>query len=996
MRSVLALLLFLLFHYSPAQMAKISSSVKAGSEGGAMSLNARARYQNGERIIPANAQMTVNFRALSGMKCRISLTSAGAGTARISSGGKLILSRPLSGKADTRAIEFSLPTSPPTQTVSLNLSAGRGQRMVFYSASFSAEDVDLDNSGYGDAIERLVGGPGSQVRVKPPANPRSTFQTGAPYEPKLDLFTDAVLVYSSDANRIKGWADRGYRVQTMGGFRDYQPYAEANPQNVQRRADGSAISIANSFYLAPTEDRLQTQLDYYRKAIQAGSTAVAPEEPEYWADAGYEEAFKAFWRDQFGADPPLPHSSPSARWQTDRFKANLMADMTHSILKPFSNARRMIAVHSPINYPFWRIAFAHHQTLLNPLVQDAIGQVWSDTVRTEIDLGRYPEEPFLLSYAEYASLAGLTRGTGKNLWFLMDPLSDAPTLAIEDCRRLYATTLVTSLFFTEAQQFEVLPWPERIFGRVPTDYATTVLSGIRALESAARSNATLDAGTNGIAAFFSDTMAYQRGEPSISRFDGFFANTFPLIERGIPVQMLSMERMTEPNYAARARVGLASFDYMKPDEPHVRALADWVKRGNVLVLLGGTDPYNDMPESWWRQQGRQTPSEALFAMLGIEAKLRQTYIDPIAESTWIELGRHGPAPTQDNARRWVWFDLAEQARQGKSVYLRLNDPYPSDGFGPHIRQVRLELDGRVGAAFFTGSQIEEIFLYADQGSKTNRDGRFADGNRSFTYRFNLPKADRAQIGFEIAQQWEVSLSEQPPFPERAVRALKPDLQGLKLRNDEPMTFADAPNYERLFESDEGALGFVAPAGQGAIVFVGIAPDAFGRYPKSDDALRSIVKFACQRANLRYIERPRYIAKRGEWHAIYATTAPTALKGLFVDALDPNLAVMKDPTIPIKTPKLLLHVSNSLSKPALLHSTGKATLVQETASRSGYYLRGPLGVPGAARIALGKGAKIEMYDATGNPAQFNIRQENGTALVRWDMRPEGCVLIVTAQ
>jgi len=44
---------------------------------------------------------------------------------------------------------------------------------------------------------------------------------------------------------------------------------------------------------------------------------------------------------------------------------------------------------------------------------------------------------------------------------------------------------------------------------------------------------------------------------------------------------------------------------MKPD--HNQAIADWVKKGGVLVFFGGSDPYNALPE-WWTKAGFDSPA----------------------------------------------------------------------------------------------------------------------------------------------------------------------------------------------------------------------------------------------------------------------------------------------------------------------------------------------------------------------------------------------------
>ncbi|MCX6377332.1 MAG: hypothetical protein NTU88_15075, partial [Armatimonadetes bacterium] len=47
-------------------------------------------------------------------------------------------------------------------------------------------------------------------------------------------------------------------------------------------------------------------------------------------------------------------------------------------------------------------------------------------------------------------------------------------------------------------------------------------------------------------------------------------------------------------------------------------LAAWVRKGGTLVLFGGTDAYNDLPE-WWQKAGFASPQDHLLAELGCPA-----------------------------------------------------------------------------------------------------------------------------------------------------------------------------------------------------------------------------------------------------------------------------------------------------------------------------------------------------------------------------------------
>ncbi|MCX7926417.1 MAG: hypothetical protein N2554_11510, partial [Fimbriimonadales bacterium] len=528
--------------------------IRPDSEAGVLSQSTRSRIQGNARLIGSGGSATYTFRVLSGMEVGIRLTISGNGQVRVRTQAGGLLARSVRGEGVQQLnLTVRVPTNPPVQNLQVIIEAARRRQVRVYSLEVVAADRDEDRDGIGDGVERLLGAPANALRPTVPAVPRSGYQTGADYTPRLDLATDAVILHSFDPTRLANWKTRGYPVFVMGGFRDYSPYAEANPQAVQRRKDGSPIGIDTSFYLTPTPERIEALIRQYLLALDAGADALCPEEPEYWADAGYEEAFRQLYASRLGTPWTPPDESHTARWRADRFKAQLMHEAVYTILnaararKP--SAKRMVAVHSPLNYALWRICLAHHALIFgaNSPVEEVIGQVWSDTVRTPIPSdGDYRAEPFATAYLEYASLAGLMQGSGKRLWFLSDPLSDVPTRPLAEHQQLYFSTLVASLMFPEATGYEILPWPERIFGNVPADYATVILSAARACEAIAQqSSASLDAGVEGIGLLFSDSITAVRGAPEVAPVEDMMTLGVALVNAGVPLTMHSLQRLPE-------------------------------------------------------------------------------------------------------------------------------------------------------------------------------------------------------------------------------------------------------------------------------------------------------------------------------------------------------------------------------------------------------------------------------------------------------------------
>lgn len=104
---------------------------------------------------------------------------------------------------------------------------------------------------------------------------------------------------------------------------------------------------------------------------------------------------------------------------------------------------------------------------------------------------------------------------------------------------------------------------------------------------------------------------------------------------------------------------------------------------------------------------------------------------------------------------------------GDAVYLRFQDAFPNDGWGPSVHQVTANADGNVIAQFTGCSQQEEQYIF-DHGnsscdlSQTNAH-RFADGKSYFVYRF-VPPAGTKQltVSVDMWNQFLVSASKVAP------------------------------------------------------------------------------------------------------------------------------------------------------------------------------------------------------------------------------------------
>ena len=472
-------------------------------------------------------------------------------------------------------------------------------------------------------LSAIMGVPADSISInRRPEQPHTSFQTPTGYMPENDIRTDAVIVYSSLADRISSWKQKGYSIQTMYGFRTGDDYIKDHRDEGQTTADGTILTCGpGSYYMVPTQSRIDAAVSFYREAIRNGTQLAVPEEPEFFAQAGYSDSFKREWQCHYGEPWVDPSSSIEARYKSERLKAHMEWRMVKSILE---DAKRQnpavtgaVAAHSPVTYFMWNIIYPHFRVMQLPECEEMIGQVWTGTARSGCRYeGEVAERTFETGFLEYSSLYNLMRGTGKRLWFLMDPLEDNGERTMEDYQSNYIKTLVGSLMFEGVDEFEVMPWPTRIFGRVPGEFATMIMSVVTMLGDVHNQKAfELNAGTEGVATLVADSMGWQRGEPGRSDYDCFWGLTLPLIMRGIPVQVAQLERTPQPKYLDPYKVILLSYDIMKPmDKRYNTAIAEWVRAGGTLVLFGGKDAYNELPE-WWKSEGFDSPHEHLLSLL---------------------------------------------------------------------------------------------------------------------------------------------------------------------------------------------------------------------------------------------------------------------------------------------------------------------------------------------------------------------------------------------
>ena len=486
-----------------------------------------------------------------------------------------------------------------------------------------------------------------------------SFQSSAPWHPRLNVDADVAMVYGvtpTTRDRMKSWRDHSYTINLMTGvaWGEYQDYlfgrfdGKQHIDEAQTTATGARLGHGKDvYYMAPGPTYGAYLSSLVKQAIDDGAQAIYLEEPEFWTAAGYSPQFKREWQ-QFYHEPwTPPDGSVDAHYRSSKLKYYLYRRALADVFKfvrqygksQGKDVKCYVATHSLVNYADWGIV-SPESSLLDVGCDGYIAQVWTGTARSENVLdGQKKERTFETAFLEYGQMQNLVRASGRDMWFLNDPVEDNPRHTWADYRYNWEQTLTASLLQPDVYKFETMPWPERIFrGYYPVEseahaahygisqeYQTELQAVIHALGEMKQPPSAVhwdQRGTPGVGVLVSDTLMFQRGGPDASdpELGNLFGLALPLVDRGIPAECVQLEDATVPGFLSHYRVLLLTYSGQKPPRPQLHdAIADWVKAGGTLVVIDDDkDPYDAVRE-WWNTGDLHdaTPRLDLFRKLGL-------------------------------------------------------------------------------------------------------------------------------------------------------------------------------------------------------------------------------------------------------------------------------------------------------------------------------------------------------------------------------------------
>ena len=515
----------------------------------------------------------------------------------------------------------------------------------------------------------LVAGASIAFAAAPRDSVKTTFQSSREWRPTIDNRADAVMVYGiggnpSDKNRkgytfeerVKSWRDHGYITHFMTGIAwgEYQDYFTGKWDGKWHLDEGQVTVKGDTIwhghmvpYIVPSENYLKYMKErHVKRVIDAGINSIFMEEPEFWARAGYSEAFKREWKEYYGFDWRPQHESPENTYLANKLKYYLYYRALNEVFtyaKEYGKSKGMdvkcyVPTHSLVNYSQWQIVSPEASLASLPCVDGYIAQVWTGTSREPNYFnGKAAERVFETAYLEYGSMESMTAPTGRKMFFLTDPIEDWPRDWV-DYKHNYEATFTAQLLYPNIADYEIMPWPERIYeglykvspdsdkkDRIPRHYSTQMQVMVNSLNFMPESTNKVT-GTRGISILMSNSLMFQRfpthegyDDPQLSNFYG---QALPLLKRGVPVKTAHIENLGYKETLAETDVLLMSYSNMKPLDPEAHAhLAAWVKNGGVILYSGrDNDPFQTVRE-WWNTEGNsyKAASDHLFELMGIPA-----------------------------------------------------------------------------------------------------------------------------------------------------------------------------------------------------------------------------------------------------------------------------------------------------------------------------------------------------------------------------------------
>lgn len=958
---------------------------------------------DGARRLEPGQSGTYRFPAPAQSACTVELDTQGTPEVSVttSAGKPLQATTAVNGAHWT--IEMHTPASLPTDSqVCVRIQAKRDQVTIRH-LQFRAVANDRNNNGIPDTVEESLGVSGAKApqALPRPSRPTTCFETAEPWRPDIAVPADQVLLARTDQETVESWLGQGYRVVTAGSCAANQTYGRGNSAKASSDEGTDTSTSPDESELVPTQKMVETTSKHFSAGIEAGSSGACLTDLESSSHSGYSQAFQALWQAQYDTVWRDPSDNVTSRHRAERLKAGVILRMVDGILsdvkKKDAGAARIVALRGPVSC-FLSSTVSPIRAIADMSdVQEVIGKVGPEATRTPVRAGGVrTERPFETATTEFSAFQQLLRGSGKRLWYRVDPFDDTSGIS-DSSQQSCAAVLAAALMCQDVDSFETVPWPEHVYGKVPKTYASVLNTVTGMLADAWRSpGGAVTSGTSTIGTFVADSMLWQRGEPSPSNPDGFTALTLPFILHGMPLRVLSLERASEPGYLDVVKTLVVSYDFLKPtDAEQNRAIATWVKRGGVLLVLGGRGPYDDVADSWWRQAGSASPLDDLLTSLDVRAGAPDLRTPPAVSEeggrTLLEWSSSNDGKSSYTSKT---IDLTQLAHTNGNVTVRFR------GERLRVGSAVLRIGGRLALSFRAGSELETRFLLEDHGSYVDNDGRHANLGSWWEYRFdNLPQNQAIALTVEVGNSAVITgrpSEDLGPTLEAMAPGFDRTLMRVRVPGTVSMAIYPAPSgATTLYRAVDGGAPVIwrAPAGSGTVVYSALPPAFFTRTAQKTRMLRAIARLTVKAAGGEYNEAHAFIARRGTYTVVHALGKEQALEGHYVDLLDPKLSVVEDPEVPAHSTGIYAAYKETHGGPRILAVSGRLRARLEGSTTTAMLVQAPGNTDGMVRLWRAGHTLLAAKGCTvmGIPVSVTTEMAGGTALVRYPNDAQGVLL-----
>lgn len=481
----------------------------------------------------------------------------------------------------------------------------------------------------------------------------TSFSTKTEYDPRIDLHCNHVIIdglNETSAKKIRSWKQKKYKVQlclsfSWGNYSDYlngKWDEKKHWTDVQTDKNGNYILHGpNVPYFVPTLNYLRYLCEKIKPMIDSGLSAVQFQEPDFWIQGGYSEAFQKEWRLYYKTPWQTQESSPEAAYKSAQLKRYLFA---RAIFFLSAELKDYAAGKQKENFKIYikTRGFLHNAVsgIVSPLVGEnsAILDGYFVNISPKAVMNSQFDH-FLISYTEYNILKGIVKFNNQEIHFAINPDGDRALLSWDEYKISYEQMLIAALLNPEVSNFQLFSKPHDIFLRenkkIPQTLVSEILVCANAITQITKEKPRWQKKDhNSVGIFLSETMMFQSKDQAKQDFrndsdalSSIFGLIKPLFQNGMAFDFLLIENIRNfYKILNDYNVAILSYDFMKVPSPDFHyALQAWIKSGGILIFVGrGEDNYNDIKE-WWQfeQKPYQAPEEHLFELLGILEKIKK-------------------------------------------------------------------------------------------------------------------------------------------------------------------------------------------------------------------------------------------------------------------------------------------------------------------------------------------------------------------------------------